>query len=71
MDELFVNIHGLARVLNLPREWLEAEARAHRIPCMRIGTRMRFSVEAVKAVLAKQAGTVAVELLESENKYEA
>lgn len=57
----FVNIHGLARILQLPCKWLEAEANAGRLPCLRIGNRFRFSVEAVRAALAEQAATVAIE----------
>ena len=60
-DEVFVNIHGLARILQLPCEWLKAEANAGRLPCLRIGNRFRFNVDAVKSALAEQAATVAIE----------
>ena len=58
-DDVFVNSWGLARVLRLPREWLMAEADAGRIPCLRIGNRTRFSVQAVEAALAEQAAATA------------
>ena len=52
-DDNFVNIHGLVRILRLPHEWLMVEAKAGRIPCLRVGNRFRFNVEAVKAALAE------------------
>ena len=59
-DEVFVNIHGLTRILQLPHDWLMAEAKAGRIPCLRIGNRFRFNVEAVKSALAEQAATATI-----------
>lgn len=67
-DDLFVNIHGLARVLRLPHEWLMAEAEAGRIPYLRIGSRFRFSVDAVKVALTEQAATVAVKSRQPEGE---
>ena len=67
-DDVFVNIHGLARVLRLPHEWLMAEAKAGRIPCMQIGTQFRFNVKAVKAALAEQAATVTVKSRQPEGE---
>ncbi len=49
------NIHGLAGKLRLPRSWLITEADAGRIPCLRIGRRRLFNVDAVRTVLAKRA----------------
>ena len=60
-DDVFLNIHGLVRVLQLPRDWLLAEAKAGRIPCLSIGNKFRFNVDAVKAALAVQAATAAAE----------
>lgn len=60
-DENFVNVHGLVRLLRLPREFLMAEARAGRIPSLRVGSRFRFNVDAVTAALAAQAATVTIE----------
>jgi len=49
------NIHGLTRALRLPRAWLLQEADAGRIPCLRVGRRRLFNVDAVRAALARQA----------------
>jgi len=49
------NVHGLARELNLPREWLIVEADAGRIPCLRVGRRRLFNIEAVRRALAARA----------------
>ncbi len=50
-----VNLPGLARVLHLPARWLKREADNGGIPCLRIGRRRLFNVEAVKRVLAERA----------------
>jgi len=50
------NLHGLADKLNLPAAWLKAEAKAGRLPCLRIGRRRLFSYSAVAAALAQRAG---------------
>jgi hypothetical protein len=42
-----VNLTGLSARLRLPREWLRQEALAGRIPCLRVGRRLLFNVEAV------------------------
>jgi len=50
-----VNIWGLAEALRLPRQWLIDEALAGYIPCLHIGKKMRFSVNAVRDALAERA----------------
>lgn len=47
----------LARSLRLPVAWLRAEADAGRIPCLRIGRKRRFSLEAVERALLERAET--------------
>ena len=54
-DADLVNVHGLARVLCLPVRWLKVEAERGRLPCLRVGRHMRFSVEAVERVLLERA----------------
>ena len=46
---------GLAALLRLPRAWLRAEALAGRIPCLRVGRRLLFDPDAVRAALARRA----------------
>jgi hypothetical protein len=50
-----VKLHALANVLRLPVGWLKSEARAGRIPCLRVGRDLLFDVEAVRAALAERA----------------
>ena len=57
------NIHGLARELNLPREWLVSEADAGHLPCLRIGHRRLFNVDAVRRALAERAAGQFVEAI--------
>lgn len=51
----FLNLHGLARELQLPADWLKAESGAGRIPYLAIRGRLRFSLSAVRAALASRA----------------
>jgi hypothetical protein len=54
-NQKLINLFGLARELNLPVAWLKSEALAGRIPCLRIGHRLRFNKEAVESALSKRA----------------
>jgi len=56
-DKKLVNLVGLARDLRLPVSWLKAEALAGRIPCLKVGRRLRFNKKAVENTLAKRAET--------------
>jgi hypothetical protein len=47
----------LAARVRLPAAWLRQEALAGRIPCLRVGRRLLFNVEAVKAALYERAAT--------------
>lgn len=55
MEKNFANIFGLSRQLNLPKKWLEDEAKAGRIPSLTVGRQRRFNVEAVENALAERA----------------
>jgi hypothetical protein len=55
MADDLVGIVGLALRLNLPRQWLTAEADAGRIPFLQAGRRRLFSVTGVRSALAKRA----------------
>ncbi len=61
MSDALRNIHGLARELRLPREWLASEADAGRLPCLRIGHRRLFNVDAVRRALAERAALTTME----------
>lgn len=52
------NIHGIARELRLPRQWLAREADAGRVPCLRVGRQRLFNLNAVRAALAERAATI-------------
>jgi len=54
-SDCLCNLRGLAAELQLPREWLATEADAGRIPCLRIGRRRLFNVDAVRRALAERA----------------
>ena len=54
-----VSLNRLAAELRLPRNWLKQEAQAGRLPCLRIGRRLLFSVPAVEQVLADRAANPA------------
>ena len=50
-----ISLHGLARELKLPIQWLKVEADNGRIPCLRAGRRRLFNFDAVVKVLAQRA----------------
>lgn len=52
-----MSLHRLATHLRLPREWLKREAVEGRLPCLRIGRRLLFNVEAVQKAIAERAAT--------------
>jgi hypothetical protein len=49
------NLQGLASRLGLPAKWLKQEAEAGRIPCLKIGAKLRFNATAVREALAVRA----------------
>lgn len=55
MNDKLLNLFGLARELRLPVNWLKGEALTGRIPCLKIGRRLRFNKKAVEDSLAKRA----------------
>jgi hypothetical protein len=50
----FVTLSELARATRLPARWLQREADAGRLPCLRAGRRRMFDLAAVLAALAKR-----------------
>ena len=57
MQQKLLPLNRLADRLRLPAKWLKAEAEVGRIPCLRVGRRMLFSLEAVEQALLQQAIT--------------
>ena len=47
------NLYSLSKELNLPIQWLKTKAIEGQIPCLRIGRKFRFNIEAVKAALVE------------------
>jgi hypothetical protein len=54
-NDNLINLYTLSKELNLPVKWLKAKAVEGHIPCLRIGRRFRFNIEAVNAALLKMA----------------
>lgn len=50
-----VDVYDLADALQLPTQWLKAEAKAQRIPYLQVGRKSMFSVVAVQDTLYKRA----------------
>lgn len=51
----YVDVQVLAQRVGLPEAWLRREAEADRIPSLRVGRRLMFSIEAVEAGLFDRA----------------
>lgn len=50
-----ITIRSMAARLRVPAKWLKQEAEAGRIPCLRAGTAILVSPEAVEAELLRRA----------------
>jgi hypothetical protein len=57
-SQRLLRLSGLATRLNLPAYWLNAEAKAGRLPCLRVGRHMLFNGDAVERALAARAGDI-------------
>ena len=55
MENNLVNLSGLSRRVRLPAGWLKSQAAAGRLPCLRVGRKLRFNVAAVEKALADMA----------------
>jgi hypothetical protein len=49
---IYISAMELASELGLPLAWLKTEAKAGRIPSLRVGRRQLFNVESVRRALA-------------------
>ena len=56
----YVPLHVLAQRVGLPEAWLRREARAGRIPALKIGRRLFFNRAAVEGVLLERAAQESV-----------
>ena len=56
----FVPLRKAAARLGVPVSWLEAEAKAGRIPHLKPGRRLLFNIEAVAEALLERAGATSV-----------
>ena len=54
-DEAPETVNQLSRRLKLPTAWVRQEAKAGRLPCLRVGGRFLFSPSAVNQVLVERA----------------
>ncbi len=52
----FLALGPTAHRLGVPRAWLQREADAGRIPCLRVGRRRMFNLEAVRETLEYRSG---------------
>lgn len=50
-----LSIVGLSQATKLPAAWLRAEALAGRLPCLEVGRRLLFDLDAVKKALSARA----------------
>lgn len=53
--DTLASAHSAARRFGLPAKWLLAEAREGRLPCLRAGRRILFSVRAIERALIDRA----------------
>lgn len=54
-EQILATLYVLSRHLRLPCSWLHDEAKAGRIPSLRVGRKWLFNLAAVARVLAERA----------------
>ena len=52
---MFVTLNQLSHELNLPAAWLRAQAKAGRIPSLKVGRQLLFDAELVERVLSEES----------------
>lgn len=55
LSSRLLSSRDLARQLGVPVPWLKTEARAGRLPCLKVGRRFLFNPAAVELALADRA----------------
>lgn len=56
-EQVLATLYELSRHLRLPISWLHEEARAGRIPSLRVGCKRLYNTAAVERALAERAAT--------------
>ncbi|MCC6427498.1 MAG: hypothetical protein IT435_11830 [Phycisphaerales bacterium] len=59
-EKILHNEREAANRLGVPASWLRREADADRVPCLRVGRRRMFDLEAVRLALIERAKREAV-----------
>ena len=54
-NEKYIGLRRAAATLGVPTAWLKREADEKRVPCLLVGRRRMFSVEAVERSLTERA----------------
>ncbi len=54
-EQPYISLTTLARRLGLPASWLKSEARAGRLPYLRVGRRFMFNLDSVEAELHRRS----------------
>ncbi len=67
----FVDVYDLADALELPAQWLKAEAKAQRIPYLQVGRKPMFSIVAVRDTLFARAAEQCITTSDSNTPVQA
>ena len=54
-NEKYIGLRRAAATLGVPAAWLKREADKKRVPCLRVGRRRMFDIEAVERLLTERA----------------
>lgn len=55
VTQKYISLIALADRFGLPLAWVKAEALVGRLPCLRVGRRLMFNIEAVEQALRERA----------------
>ena len=66
-----LNLHELAERVQLPAVWIKAQAKAGKLPHLRVGRNMRFNPLAVTAALAEMAAQFPLPMVKTEAAHAA
>lgn len=54
-DRMYLSSATAAQRLGVPSAWLRREADAGRVPCLRVGRRLMFNLDAVRETLERRS----------------